>query len=331
MNILVTGGAGYIGSHISHKLLCEGYEVIIIDNFSNSNISSINKLNEVSNNNAQFFEGDICDESFVRKLFENNKIDLVIHLAGLKSIAESIENPIKYYSNNVSGSLNLFNVMRENSVYKIIFSSSATVYGNPKSLPITESHDLCPINPYGKSKKSIEDILLDLANYDEKWKIISLRYFNPLGANENNFSGDYLNRDQQNIMPNLIKAAKENKIFNIFGDDYLTKDGTAIRDYIHIEDLVDGHISAISYLKKVNGFSVFNLGTSVGYSVLELINLFKIISKNNIACKVVSKREGDSAECYASNNKARELLNWTPKKTLKDMIESAWKYSNTVN
>ncbi len=331
MNVLVTGGAGYIGSHISHQLLCDGYKVIIIDNLSNSDIASVNKLNKINDNKAQFFKGDICDQDFIQTLFKNNKIDLVIHLAGLKSISESIQNPIRYYSNNVAGSLNLFNAMRKNSVYKIIFSSSATIYGNPQSLPITEEHDLCPINPYGKSKKSIEDILMDLANYDKKWRIISLRYFNPLGANKNNFNGDFLEKDQQNIMPALIKAAKKNKIFNIFGNDYSTKDGTAIRDYIHIEDLVDGHISSISYLEKKSGFSVFNLGTSIGYSVLEVIDVFKKISKLDLSYNIIDRREGDSAECYASNNKAREKLNWKPKKNLTDMIESAWKYSNTVN
>jgi UDP-glucose 4-epimerase len=331
MNILVTGGTGYIGSHISHQLLCDGYKVTIIDNLSNSNISTIDKLNKINSNKAQFFEGDICDQNFIKTLFKNNKIDLVIHLAGLKSISESIQNPIKYYSNNVTGSINLFNTMRENNVYKIIFSSSATVYGDPQSLPITEEHDLCPINPYGKSKKSVEDILMDLANYDNKWRIVSLRYFNPLGANDNNFSGDYLEQDQQNIMPTLIKAAKKDKKFNVFGNDYPTKDGTAIRDYIHIQDLVDGHISTISYLKKMKGYSVFNLGTSTGYSVLEVIDVFKKVSKLNLSYNITNRREGDSAACYASNNKAREKLNWKPKKNLIDMIESAWKYSNTVN
>lgn len=327
MNILITGGAGYIGSHISYQLMYKGHSLVIIDNLSNSNISVINKLNKINKNKAIFYEGDICDRNILNEVFTNNNIDLVIHMAGLKSISESILHPIKYYKNNVAGTLELLNAMFENNIYKIIFSSSATVYGEPHTLPIKEDHSLSPTNPYGKSKKIVEDILIDLSNSNMNWKIASLRYFNPIGANENNFSGDYLEHDQQNIMPNLIKAVKENKIFKVFGNDYHTKDGTAVRDYIHIQDLVDGHISTISYLEKTNGFSTFNLGTGTGYSVLEMIETFKKISKQSIKYEISDRRGGDPATCYASNEKAKKDLNWKPKKNLEDMITSAWKYS----
>ena len=333
MKILVTGGTGFIGSHTCVELINQGYHPVILDNLSNSSTDILKKITEITKMDAiPFFEGDIRDEMVLKKIFKTHQIKSVIHFAGLKSVEESIQNPIKYYNNNVSGTINLLKEMCRADVKTIIFSSSATVYGAPKILPIKESHSIGKIsNPYGRSKLIIEDILKDLQHSDSSWKVALLRYFNPVGAHSSGKIGESSIGVPSNLMPYITQVAtgKLNKL-KVYGDDYSTPDGTGIRDYIHIEDLAKGHIAA---LKKIvsdeSNLLTINLGTGTGYSVLEVVKAFEKASGKKIPYEIVARRDGDMAECYASTKYAEQCLNWKAKYSLQKMCADSWNFSNT--
>lgn len=328
MKILVTGGAGYIGSHTCVELLNNGYEVVVVDNLCNSKISAIENVKKITSKDVTFYEGDVCDKELLRKIFRENKIEAVIHFAGLKAVGESVRIPLKYYRNNIDSTLTLCEVMEENECYKLIFSSSATVYGTPEKLPITEDMKVGgTTNPYGSSKLFIEGILKDLYISNPKWEITLLRYFNPVGAHESGLLGEEPNGIPNNLMPYIVKVAcKELEYLSIFGDDYETKDGTGVRDYIHVVDLALGHVKALEYINNKE-VSIYNLGTGNGYSVKEMVETFKNVNKVDVPYKIVARREGDIAECYADSSKAYNELGWSAKRTLDDMVVSAYNYA----
>ena len=328
MKILVTGGVGYIGSHTCCELLANNYEVVIIDNLSNSSIDVVAKIEKITGKKVTFYEGDVCKKEILSKIFKQEKIDAVIHFAGYKAVGESVEKPLMYYRNNIDSTLSLLEVMKEYNCKKIVFSSSATVYGKPETLPITEDFPLHTTNPYGTTKLMIEQILADLYKADNNWSIAILRYFNPIGAHKSGIIGENPNGIPNNLMPYIVKVAtKELKELNIFGNDYNTKDGTGIRDYIHVIDLAQGHIKAIEKITKEKGIDTYNLGTGNGYSVLDLVNTFKMVNHVDIPYKIVERRKGDIAICYASTKKAEKLLNWTAKLTLEDMCRDSYNYA----
>lgn len=327
MRILLTGGAGYIGSHAAVAFSVAGHEVIILDNFSNSKPEVLKKISKILGKSLISFEGDIRNTGLVTKVLKEHAIEAVIHFAGLKAVGDSVNNPIEYFNNNVGGTLSLLSAMRSLNIKNMVFSSSATVYGNPQYLPIDEDHSLSAVNPYGRSKIHIEEILQDIVASDPTWKVVSLRYFNPLGAHESGLIGEDPNGLPNNLMPYIIKVAKGDLPYvNIFGDDYNTKDGTGIRDYIHVMDLVDAHLSALSFLTNHSGFYAINLGTEKGYSVKEVIDTFFKATSINIPYQISSRRIGDVEACYASAKKAKNLLNWQAKKSLNDMCLDAWKF-----
>lgn len=328
MKVLVTGGSGYIGSHIILELIKHNHEFIIYDNFTNSSRNLISRLHAISGKDINFHEGDICNQDELDILFSNNKFDAVIHLAGLKAISESIEDPLQYYYNNVYGSIVLLKCMAKHNVKNIVFSSSATVYGNPKSLPITETTPLQkPKNPYGSSKLMVEEILNDLYLSDKNWSIFKLRYFNPVGADKSGDIGEDPINVPNNIMPLILEvAAGQREKLYIFGDSYNTKDGTGIRDYIHISDLAAGHIKALEKTLKNKGVHAINLGTGNGYSVLELVKTFESVTGIKIPYKISDKRDGDVAECYADSSLAKEFLDWEAHKDLSEMCKDSWKW-----
>jgi UDP-glucose 4-epimerase len=328
MNILLTGAAGYIGSHVCLSLLELGHNVICLDNLSNSSINTIKKLEKLSGKKVNFFEGDLLDKSLLNSIFKEFNIKNVMHFAALKSVEESISNPLSYYKNNVNGTINLLECMESHEVRNIIFSSSATVYGTPAYLPIDENHKKNPINPYGKTKLHVEQILEDIANSSSKWKINCLRYFNPVGSHPSNILGDSPSGIPSNLMP-YISMVANGKIgyLKVFGDDYKTHDGTGIRDYIHIMDLVDGHIAALENLKnQAESFEVFNLGTGQGFSVLDMLKMFEKICGKNLPYKIEGRRGGDVAECFACVDKVKNKINWQSKRSLKEMCQSAWDF-----
>ena len=323
MITLVTGGAGYIGSHIVYNLIKLGNDVVVIDNLCRSKKITLNKIEKLTKKKINFYKFDVNNFEKLEKVFQENNIKNVIHLAGLKSVSESIVKPAYYMKNNYEGSINLLNVMEKYNVYKLIFSSSATVYGEPIQLPITEENPKNPLNPYGLSKSKVEDYMFNLSKDSEYWKFISLRYFNPLGLNLENFFSDFSLGKHQNIMPKLLKAyLNHDQYFEIYGNDYDTKDGSGISDYIHIDDLVEGHICALNHLELIRGYETFNLGTGKGYSVYELIKCFEKITKKKLRVKISPRRSGDTAELYASSDKANKYLNWKPKKSLEAMVQS---------
>lgn len=328
MNILVTGGIGYIGSHTCVELLNEGYNVIVIDNLSNSKLEVKDRIERITNKKLKLYINDVCDKEALRKIFNENVIDSVIHFAGLKSVGESVKLPILYYRNNIDSTLSLLEVMIENNCKKIVFSSSATVYGNPKRLPIREIDKVGGVtNPYGATKLYIEGILKDLFVSDENWSIAILRYFNPVGAHESYIIGEDPNGIPNNLMPYIVKVAnKELKVLSIFGDDYDTRDGTGVRDFIHVVDLAKGHIKALKYINNNRGVNIFNLGTGTGYSVLEMVNAFIKYNNVDIPYKITKRREGDIASCYADVTKAKKFLDWEAELKLKDMVISAYQY-----
>ena len=337
MNILVTGGAGFIGSHICVELLLLGHKVVVLDNLSNSKIRSLNNVSKIvnidlnSNLNIDafftFIKGDIRNEAVVSKIFSTIKIDVVVHLAGLKSTNESVEEPTRYYSNNVDGSLSLFKIMKKFNCKTIVFSSSATVYGDAKSSPINEDAQILPTNPYGENKKTVEDILNNLFNKDQSWRIAILRFFNPIGAHKSGLIGEDPNDIPNNLMPYIIKVASgEFKVLNIFGNDYDTPDGTGIRDYIHVLDLVSGHIAAIKVLMKQTQIITVNLGTGMGYSVIDVVKCFEKVSQQKIIFKILERREGDVAISYSDPKFAKVHLNWEAKYSLEDMCSDSWNY-----
>lgn len=328
MTTLITGGTGYIGSHIVYSLVKRGDSVIVVDNLSRSKKITLEKIQELTKKCIQFHKVDINDYNKLEKVFQENEIKNVIHLAGFKSVSESVIKPSDYMKNNYQGSINLFEVMKKHKVYELIFSSSATVYGEPKELPITEDHPRKPLNPYGLSKNRVEEYMLNLSQSNDNWKLISLRYFNPLGANIHGFAGDFSFEKHENIMPKLLNAyLDKSKFFEIYGNDYDTEDGSGIRDYIHIEDLVEGHVCALNHLKSINGFDSFNLGTGMGYSVYELIRCFESTTKQKLPIKISPRRVGDIAKSFASSEKARKFLNWKAEKNLESMIQSAIKFA----
>ena len=325
--ILVTGGAGYIGSHTCIELLNEGYEVVIIDNFYNSSKKVLKIIEELSGKKFKFYKGDVRDKEILRKIFSENDIYGVIHFAGLKAVGESVEKPIEYYDNNINGTLKLIEVMREVNVKNIIFSSSATVYGKPKSVPIKEDFSLSVTNPYGRTKLFLEEIFTDLYISDNEWNIILLRYFNPIGAHISGKIGEDPKGIPNNLLPYVAKVASGalEKV-HVYGNDYDTKDGTGVRDYIHVVDLAKGHVKAIERLAKNDGVFVCNLGTGNGYSVLEIIHAFEKACGKEIPYVIDGRRAGDIAVCYADASKAKKLLNWEAKYTIEDMCRDSWNW-----
>ena len=328
MKILVTGGTGYIGSHTIVELLKRGYEVVAVDDFSNSKPIVLDRLKEITGQEINFYELDVCDKEKLRKVFDKEKIDAVIHFAGFKAVGESVAKPLMYYRNNLDSTLTLLEVMNEYGVKKIVFSSSATVYGDPEELPIMENARLKTTNPYGTTKLYIEGILKDVYIADNDYSIAILRYFNPVGAHESGLLGEDPNGIPNNLMPYIVKVAEgELPHLNIFGDDYETRDGTGVRDYIHVVDLALGHIKAIEYIDKHTGIDYYNLGTGVGYSVLEMVNAFSEVNKVDVPYEIAPRREGDIAECYADTSYAKEKLDWEATHGLPEMVSSAYNYA----
>lgn len=329
MKILVTGGAGYIGSHTCVELLNEGFEVVVIDNFSNSKSSSLDAIKKITGKDFKFYEIDYLDKNALNKVFEENKIDTVINFAGFKAVGESVQKPIEYYTNNISGALNLLDVMRKHNVKKFVFSSSATVYGNPEKIPLTED---CKIggttNPYGTSKLFIEQILKDIYASDNSWDIIILRYFNPVGAHESGLIGEDPKGIPNNLMPYIAKVAtKELKELSVFGNDYNTPDGTGVRDYIHVVDLAKGHVLALNKLEKEGkGLFIYNLGTGTGYSVLDLVHAYEKANNVKVPYKIAPRRDGDIATCYSDPTKAKNELGFVATKTIEDMCHDSYKF-----
>lgn len=327
MKILVTGGTGYIGSHTVVELLNNNYEVVIVDNLSNSKKDVIDKIEEITKKQVKFYENDVCDKKALTRIFKENKIGAVIHFAGYKAVGESCEKPLMYYRNNIDSTLTLLEVMNEFGVKKIAFSSSATVYGKPESLPIKEDSKLTTTNPYGSTKLMIENILRDLYKSDNEWSIAILRYFNPIGAHKSGLIGENPNGIPNNLMPYIIKVAtKELDCLGIFGNDYDTKDGTGVRDYIHVVDLAKGHIAALNKIINSTGCDAYNLGTGNGYSVLEIVNTFKKINNIDVPYKIKDRRPGDIDACYADPTYALEKLNWKAELTLEDMCKDAYNF-----
>ena len=330
MKVLVTGGAGYIGSHTCVELLNIGKEIVIVDNLSNSKIESIDKIKKITGKDFEFYQTDILDEEGLDKIFTENEIDSVIHFAGLKAVGESVAKPIEYYTNNVAGTLTLLKVMKKHNVNKMVFSSSATVYGDPARVPITEDMPLSTTNPYGATKLMIEDILRDVCKADKEFKVIILRYFNPIGAHESGLIGEDPNGIPNNLMPYISKvAAGKLQELSIFGNDYETVDGTGVRDYIHVVDLAKGHLKALEKLDKdARGALVYNLGTGNGVSVLQMVTTFMNINGVEVKYKFVDRRPGDIAMCYADATKALNELNWKAEKTLEDMLKDSWNFEH---
>lgn len=334
MKILVTGGCGYIGSHTCVELLNHNYDVVVLDNLSNSKISVLEKIKSITGRDVKFYEGDMIDADILNKIFEENEIDAVIDFAAFKAVGESVAKPIEYYKNNVATVLELIGAMKRYNCKKLVFSSSATVYGTPEVVPITEdSKTGGTTNPYGTSKLFVEQILKDLYNSDNEWDIAILRYFNPIGAHESGLIGEQPNGIPANLMPYVAKVAKgELECLSVFGNDYPTPDGTGVRDYIHVVDLAVGHIKALEKLEKENnGLFIYNLGTGKGYSVLEMIEAFEKANGIKVNYKIVGRRPGDIAECYSDPTKAREELGFVAKKTLEDMCRDAWNFENKLN
>ncbi len=326
--ILITGGAGYIGSHTAISLLNEGYEVIILDNLINSSLAIINKIKDLSGREILFQRGDVTDRKTLKKIFSGYDISDVIHFAGLKSVNESIQDPVGYYRNNVIGTVNLVEEMQYAGIDNIIFSSSATVYGEPETIPLTET---CSVgkttNPYGTSKYFSERILQDVSLADENFNVTLLRYFNPVGAHPSGLIGDSPLGVPNNLVPYLTRVAfGELDILPIFGFDYPTKDGTGVRDYIHVMDLANGHLAALNNRSKSSNFHIYNLGTGVGYSVLELIKTFESVTNIRVNYKMCDRRPGDIAECWADPSLAKKELKWEARKTLEEMMIDAWNY-----
>jgi len=329
--ILVTGGAGYIGTHTCVELLNKGEEIVVLDNFSNSNPSAIEAVEKITGKSIKVYEGNMIDRNVLEKIFTENDIGAVIDFAAYKAVGESVQKPVEYYTNNVSTVLVLLDEMKKHNVKTLVFSSSATVYGDPEVIPITED---CKVggttNPYGTSKLMVEQILQDLYKSDNEWNIAILRYFNPVGAHESGLIGEDPKGVPANLMPYISKvAAGKLPQLSVFGNDYDTKDGTGVRDYIHVVDLACGHINALDKLKKDGkGMHIYNLGTGVGYSVLDMINAFEKANNIKVPYKIVDRRPGDIATCYSDPTKAREEIGFVAKKSLEDMCRDAWNFEH---
>ena len=333
MAVLVTGGAGYIGSHTVVELLEDNKEVIIVDNFSNSCPIVLDRIREITKKDFKFYEVDTTDEEKLEVVFKENHIDSVIHFAAYKAVGESVAKPLMYYTNNIVNTLTVLNLMKKYDVKKFVFSSSATVYGDPHTCPITEDFPLSTTNPYGATKLMIEDMLRDIAKADSTFNVAILRYFNPVGAHESGLMGEDPNDIPNNLMPYVSQVAVGKlKELSVFGDDYDTHDGTGVRDYIHVVDLAQGHLKALDKLDDLSGLVTYNLGTGNGYSVLDMVNAFSKASGREVAYKIVDRRPGDVAMCYADPKKANEELGWSAKYNIEDMCNDAWRWqSNNPN
>ena len=329
-NILITGGAGYIGSHTAVELLNSGYEVIVYDNLCNSSKESLKRVEELTGKTVKFYEGDVRDAKALEDMFNKESIDAVIHCAALKAVGESVQKPLLYYQNNITGTLTLMDVMSRVNVKNIVFSSSATVYGNPETMPITED---CPkgqcTNPYGWTKSMMEQIMSDVQKADPEWNVILLRYFNPVGAHESGRIGEDPKGIPNNLMPYISQVAvgKLEKL-GVFGDDYDTPDGTGVRDYIHVVDLAVGHVKAVDYLAKNPGLDVINLGTGVGYSVLDMVKAFSKACGKDLPYEIKPRRAGDIAMCYADPAKAEKVLGWKATRGLDEMCADSWRWQS---
>ena len=330
-SILVTGGAGYIGSHTTLALLEAGHNVIVLDNLTNSSLESLRRVERICGKAATFIEGDIRDRALLDSIFVRHSIQAVLHFAGLKAVGESVEQPLAYYENNVSGSVVLFQAMAAAGVFNLVFSSSATVYGGPKQMPISEDCPTgTPTNPYGRSKLMIEEILRDLAISEQRWSIALLRYFNPVGAHHSGLIGEDPNGIPNNLLPYISQVAVGKlQQLSVYGDDYPTVDGTGVRDYIHVVDLADGHLKALAAIAKSQGVHIWNLGTGQGYSVLQMITAFEQAAKVKVPYKIVDRRSGDIAECWADPNKAAAELDWQAVHSLDDMMRDTWRWQQS--
>ena len=328
MNILLAGGAGYIGSHTAVELLTAGHDVVIVDNYCNSCAEAVNRVEEVSGKKVVSYEADVKDKVAMAKIFAENKIDCVIHFAGLKAVGESVQKPIEYYRNNISGTLDMCDVMRNKGVKNIVFSSSATVYGSPEEMPITEE---CPkgqcTNPYGWTKSMLEQILSDIYKADNEWNVILLRYFNPIGAHPSGTMGENPNGIPNNLMPYITQVAVGKlKELGVFGNDYDTPDGTGVRDYIHVVDLANGHVKALKKIEENAGLCIYNLGTGHGYSVLDIVKNFEEANGIKIPYSIKPRRPGDIATCYCDPGKAERELGWKAQYGIKEMCADSWRW-----
>ncbi len=332
MRILVSGGTGFIGSHTAVELIKSGHEVVIFDNLSNSQIDVLDKIQTITGIKPKFFNVDMLNKDDLKCIFEeykneNKDFDAVIHFAGLKAVGESVAKPVMYYKNNIAGTLNLIEVMNEYNCKRIIFSSSATVYGSPKSVPISEDFELHTTNPYGNTKLMQENILTDVTVADKDWSVVLLRYFNPIGAHESGLIGESPNGIPNNLMPYIVKVAdKELDVLGVFGDDYNTPDGTGVRDYIHVVDLAKGHVCALNKVVNSTGVNIYNLGTGTGYSVLDVVKTFERVNNVPVPYVIKERRPGDIAECYANPAKAKEELDWEAEFDLERMCKDAWNF-----
>ena len=327
MAILVTGGTGYIGSHTCVELLNEGYEIVVVDNFYNSKPIVVDRIKEITGKDFKFYEADCCDKEAMEKIFSENKIEGAIHFAGYKAVGESVAKPVMYYQNNIDSTLTLIETMERHNCYVLAFSSSATVYGSPKTCPIKEDFPLSTTNPYGTTKLFIERILQDVYVSNNKWSIALLRYFNPIGAHKSGLIGENPNDIPNNLMPYINKvAAGELPILHVFGNDYDTKDGTGVRDYIHVVDLARGHIAALRKIMTQTGVEPYNLGTGKGYSVLEMVENFEKANGVPVKYQIDARRPGDIATCFADGTKAKEELGFTCQYEIDEMCKDAWHY-----
>ena len=329
MKILVTGGTGYIGSHTCVELIKKGYDVVIFDNLFNSKIDVLDRIEKITGVRPGFYRADLLDEQSMRPVFEEHRFDAVIHFAGLKAVGESVEKPLLYYENNIAGSVNLCKLMNEYGCKRLIFSSSATVYGDPEQIPITEE---CPkgqcTNPYGWTKSMLEQVFTDLQKADEEWSVVLLRYFNPIGAHESGLLGESPNGIPNNLMPYIMQVAV-GKLpeLGVFGDDYDTPDGTGVRDYIHVVDLARGHVNAVEKVTGTTGVNIYNLGTGNGYSVLDIVKAFEAANDIKIPYTIKPRRAGDVATCYADPTKAAKELGWKAEFDLQKMCEDSWNFA----
>ena len=327
MKVLVTGGLGFIGSHTCCELLNNDYEVVVVDNLSNSEIGVIDKIKKITGKDFKFYQEDVCNEEALEKVFSEEKIDAVIHFAAYKAVGESVKLPIMYYENNLGSTLKLCKVMKKYGCNKFVFSSSATVYGSPERLPIKEDFPLSTTNPYGTTKLMIEQILGDIVVADADFSVVVLRYFNPIGAHESGLIGENPKGIPNNLMPYIVRVAnKELEILSVFGDDYDTPDGTGVRDYIHVVDLAKGHLKALEKADKSVGINYYNLGTGTGYSVLDLVKAFERVNGIEVPYKIVERRPGDIAACYADPTKAFEELGWKAEKGIEEMCRDSYNY-----
>jgi UDP-glucose 4-epimerase len=331
MNILLTGGLGYIGSHTAVSLFEAGFNVVFFDNLSNAHFDVVRRLEIITQKKISFVEGDVRNTPLVADTLKRYNIDSVIHFAGSKAVGDSVLDPLGYFDNNVGGTISLLKAMKENQVKSLVFSSSATVYGEPHYLPLDENHPTQPLNPYGRTKLHIEEMLQDLVMSDSSWGVISLRYFNPVGAHDSILLGENPIGTPNNLMPYIsqVAAGVLPKVY-IFGNDYDTVDGTGVRDYIHVIDLASGHLAAINFLTVEKGWQTFNLGTGVGTSVLQIINQFSLLSGRKIPYEIASRRSGDLSSCFASAEKAKKILKWKTERNLESMCGSAWKWQESI-